>query len=133
MSHGTKEGLQTVAIGVGVLAEAYISFGWLAVVIIMIMMGIFYDAYRTIFFSSRSGLLMMAVGIALLPQMVGIESQMAGYLGGLVQQIVFILIIFAPVIRWRRKEGFESNGRLAVNPGLLRAQIADSGIVRNRR
>lgn len=97
----TEEGLETVAIGVGVLTEAYISFGWLGVVGIMFLMGIFYDAYRRMFFSSRSDLLMTGVGIALLPQMISIESQMAAYLGGIVQQVAFTLLVFLPVIRWK--------------------------------
>jgi hypothetical protein len=97
----TQEGLETVAIGVGVMTEAYVSFGWLGVIGIMFLMGIFYDAFQTIFFSARSGLLMTGTGIALLPQMIGVESQMAAYVGGVVQQIVFTLIIFIPVIRWR--------------------------------
>lgn len=99
----TEEGLENVAIGVGKMTEAYIGFGWIGIVGIMFLMGIFYDAYRKMFFSSRSGLLMTGVGIALLPQMINVESQMAAYLGGVGQQIVFTLLIFSPIIRWRQR------------------------------
>ena len=44
---------------------------------------------------------MVGVGLALLPQMITIESQMATYLGGILQQVIFTLVIFSPVIRWR--------------------------------
>jgi hypothetical protein len=99
-----EEDLDHVAIGVGVMTEAYISFGWYGVVGIMFLIGIFYDVYRRILFSHNSGLLMVGVGIALLPQMITIESQMATYLGGIVQQVIFTLLIFSPVIRWRSRQ-----------------------------
>lgn len=96
-----EEDLDHVAIGVGVMTEAYISFGWYGVVGIMFLIGIFYDVYRRILFSVNSGLLMIGLGIALLPQIISIESQMATYLGGIMQQVIFTLLIFSPVIRWR--------------------------------
>jgi oligosaccharide repeat unit polymerase len=97
----TEEGLENVSIGVGVMTEAYISFGWLGVFLIMFLMGLFYSIYQEFFFTTNSGLLMTSMGIALLPQMISIESQMAAYLGGLLQQIFLTLVIFLPVIRWR--------------------------------
>jgi hypothetical protein len=97
----TEEELNKVSIGVGVMTEAYISFGWYGVVGIMFLIGIFYDVYRRVLFSHNSGLLMVGVGLALLPQMITIESQMAAYLGGIVQQVIFTLLVFSPVIRWR--------------------------------
>lgn len=91
--------LESTAIGVGVMPEAYISFGWFGVVGIMFLMGVFYDFYQRMFFAKTSGALMLCIGVALLPQMIGIESQMAGYLGGILQQVVLTLIVFLPVIR----------------------------------
>jgi hypothetical protein len=82
------------------MTEAYISFGWLGVFLIMFLMGLFYSIYQEFFFTTNSGLLMTSMGIALLPQMISIESQMAAYLGGLLQQIFLTLVIFLPVIRW---------------------------------
>src|SRR6267142_2408791 len=49
-----EEDLDKVAIGVGVMTEAYISFGWYGVVGIMFLIGIFYDVYRRILFSRNS-------------------------------------------------------------------------------
>jgi hypothetical protein len=97
----TEEGLETVAIGVGMMTEAYISFGWIGVVGIMFLLGIFYDVFRSMFFRNASGVLMTAMGIALLPRIINGEAQMAVYVGGIVQQIVFTLLIFSPIIRWR--------------------------------
>jgi len=97
----SEEDLDKVAIGVGIMTEAYISFGWYGVVGIMFLIGIFYDVYRRILFPHNSGLLMVGVGLALLPQMITIESHMAVYLGGIVQQVIFTLLIFSPVIRWK--------------------------------
>ncbi len=98
------EDLDTVAIGVGVLAEAFINFGWLGVIGIMFLLGMFFDFYQSAFLSKSSGLLMSSLGIALLPQMLGVESQMATYLGGIVQQVGLSLLVLLPIIRWRRKQ-----------------------------
>ncbi len=100
----TEEELDKVSIGVGVMTEAYISFGWYGVVGIMFLLGIFYDVYRRALFSQTSGLLMVGVGLALLPQMIAIESQMAAYVGGIGQQVIFTLLVFSPVIRWRSQQ-----------------------------
>ena len=94
-----EEELEGVAIGVGVMTEAYISFGWFGVIGIMFLMGVFYDLYQRTFFGKMSGGLMFCIGVALIPQMIGIEAQMAGYLGGIVQQVILTLIVFLPVMR----------------------------------
>jgi hypothetical protein len=94
--------LDKVAIGVGVLTEAFINFGWFGVVGVMFLLGVFFDFYQKSFLGSDSGVLMSSLGIALLPQMLGIESQMATYVGGIVQQIFFSLVVLLPVIRWKR-------------------------------
>ena len=98
-----QENLDKVSIAVGVLTEAYINFGWPGVVCIMLLMGIFFDFYGKFFFSKGSGLVLTSLGIVLLPQMLAVESQMAQYLGGIVQQAAFALLILLPAIRLRRK------------------------------
>jgi hypothetical protein len=97
-----EEDLNNVAIGVGILTESFISFGWLGVIGIMFLVGIFFDFYQSAFLSKTSGVLMTSLGIALLPQMLGIESQMATYVGGIVQQVGLSLLVFLPIIKWRR-------------------------------
>jgi hypothetical protein len=98
-----EDALDSVAIGVGTMPEAYISFGWFGVLGIMFLLGIFYDVYQRTFFAKSSGGLMFCIGVALIPQMIGIEAQMAGYLGGILQQVLLTLIIFLPVIRLSKK------------------------------
>jgi hypothetical protein len=116
----SEEDLDKVAIAVGVMTEAYISFGWYGVVGIMFLIGVFYDVYRKILFSHNSGLLMVGLGLALLPQLINIESQMAVYLGGIVQQVIFTLLIFSPVIRWRSQQ---SNPQLSLLSPPVRADV----------
>ena len=99
----TDEELESVSIGVGVMTESYISFGLYGVVGIMFLMGVFYDVYARMFFLNTSGLLMTSIGIALLPQMMSIESQMAAYLGGVVQQVAFTILLFIPMVRWKQR------------------------------
>ncbi len=94
-----EEDIGKVSIGVGVLTEAFISFGWFGVVGIMFLLGVFFGFYQQSLLGKSSGLLMSSLGIALLPQMLGIESQMAAYLGGIVQQVLFSLLVLLPIIR----------------------------------
>jgi len=95
-----EEDLDSVAIAVGVLIEAYISFGWLGVVVIMFLLGIFFDFYLRLFFGPSSGTVLSSLGIVLLPQILGIESQMAVYLGGILQQALFSLLFLLPAFQW---------------------------------
>ena len=97
-----EEDLGNVSIGVGVLAEAFISFGWVGVIAIMFLLGVFFDFFQSSFLGRSSGLLMTSLGIASLPQMLGLEAQMATYLGGIVQQVSFSLIVMLPIIRWNQ-------------------------------
>jgi hypothetical protein len=105
-----EDNLDSVSIGVGTMTEGYISFGWIGVVGIMFLLGIFYDFYQRFFFAQTSGPLMWCIGVALLPQMIGIEAQMAGYLGGILQQVILTLIVFLPIMRFSR------NGQLTKQP-----------------
>lgn len=94
--------LDRVSIAVGFITEAFMSFGWLGVVFIMFLVGVILDLYRRLFFSKTAGLVLSSLGIVLLPQMLAIESQMAQYLSGIVQQIIFSLLVMAPAIQWRQ-------------------------------
>jgi hypothetical protein len=97
----SEDDLASTSIGVGFLAEGYISFAWPGVVGIMFLLGIFFDFYQNFFFSRSSGILLGSIGVILLPQMLGIESQMASYLGGVIQQVLFVLVVFLPALRIR--------------------------------
>ena len=97
----SEDNLTSVSIGVGFLTEAYISFAWTGLVGIMLLLGIFFDFYQNFFFSRSSGVLLGSLGVVLLPSMLGIESQMAAYLGGVIQQVLFVLLVFLPALRIR--------------------------------
>jgi hypothetical protein len=94
-----EEDLNRVAISVGLLTEAYMNFGWAGVVGIMFLIGIFFDFYQKAFLSKTSGALMTGIGVILLPQFLAVESQMAQYVGGIVQQVFVTLIVMLPIIR----------------------------------
>jgi hypothetical protein len=71
---------------------------------IMFLLGIFCDFYQNAFLGRSAGMLMNGIGIVLLPQMMGVESQLAVYLGGFVQQVSFTLLLLLPVISWIPRE-----------------------------
>lgn len=96
----TKEDdLEGVSISVGVMTEGFMNFGWVGALGIMFLLGIFYDFFQKLFLSKESGILWTALGMVLLPQLLAIESQMAQYLGGLIQQVAFTLVIMFPALR----------------------------------
>ena len=96
----TEEALGSTAVAVGFLTESYISFGWLGVVILMYLVGIFLDFVQNFLLSKRAGLLLGGVGVVLLPYFLSVESQMAVYLGGFIQQVVLALLVFLPAIQF---------------------------------
>ena len=91
-----RQGLGGVSIAIGTLTEGYMNFGWLGVVIVMFFLGLLFDFVQRSFLSLESGFLFAAIGIAILVQFMQIESQMAIYLGGLVQKVALALILFIP-------------------------------------
>ena len=97
-----EESLSGVSIAVGVLTEGYMNFGWVGAMGIMFLVGIFFDFYQRLFLSRGSGILLTSLGIIILPQLLAIESQMAQYLGGIVQQVFFALLVMAPALSFRR-------------------------------
>jgi hypothetical protein len=96
-----EEDLNGVSIAVGVLTEGYISFGWLGAMGIMFLLGVFFDFYQNAFLTKQSGIILTALGIVLLPQFLTIESQLAQYLGGVVQQVILTLLVMLPAMSRR--------------------------------
>ncbi len=97
-----EEDLGQVSIAAGTLTEGFMNFSWPGAVGIMFLLGIFFDFYQTTFLSIKSGPLLQAVGVVLLPTFLSIESQMAQYLGGITQEVVVILIVMLPAIKLTR-------------------------------
>jgi hypothetical protein len=114
----TEEDLARVSISVGLLTEGFMNFGWAGVVGVMFLAGIFFDFYQKTFLAKSSGALMTGIGVILLPQFLAVESQMAQYLGGIVQEVVVTLIVMLPIIRIR---GLRSRG--ATTPRFKRFRV----------
>ncbi len=93
--------ISSVSIAVGTLAESYINFGWLGPLLIIFPLGIFLGSMQRIFLRADSGLLFSSLGAVLVPQLLAVESQMAEYVAGLVQQVFVVLLVLIPVLRSR--------------------------------
>jgi len=91
-----------VSIAAGTLAEGYINFSWPGAAGIMFLLGIFFDFYQLTFLSAKSGPLLKAIGVVLLPTFLAVESQLAQYFGGIVQEVEVILIVMLPAIKITR-------------------------------
>lgn len=90
-----KEDLSGVSIACGFEAEGYMNFGWFGIIAVGLFVGFVFAYYEFAFFSTTSSsLAATAVGLALLPGFLAIESQLVQYLGGVVQIIVVAFIIF---------------------------------------
>lgn len=98
----TEDQLSQVSIAVGTLTEGYINFSWPGVIAIMFLLGIFFDFYQTTFLSASSGPWLKAIGIVLLPPFLAIESQLAQYLGGIIQEVVILLLVMIPALKVTR-------------------------------
>jgi len=99
------EHLSSVSIAVGTAAESFINFGWWGPFLIMIPLGIFFDYFQHAFLARDSGWVFNAIGIALLPNFLAIESQLAQYLAGIVQCVVVFLLVLWPVLHVCIREG----------------------------
>ena len=95
--------LDGVSISVGVAAESYIAYGWFGTVGIMMLIGVVLDGIATVCLARNSGVLMKGIGLALVPSLVGIEAQMAQYLGGLLQQALVTIAVMLPIVQVRRR------------------------------
>jgi len=100
--------IENVGISVGTLTESYISFGWFGPVTVMFFLGLLLGLLRELFMRNASGFLLSSIGVALLPGLLVVESQMAVYVSGLVQQVLFAFLILAPAITVVRRGSGES-------------------------
>jgi hypothetical protein len=115
--------LDGVSIGVGVLTEGYISFGWIGAAFVRAFVGVVLDCVTSLMLTRNAGVLMRGVGMALLPGFAVMEAQMSGYLGGVVQQAFLTIIVLLPMAqvtrRWQAVPGFRRR-RAPVAPPPLR-------------
>lgn len=116
--------LSSVSIAVGTVAESYINFGWLGPLLVILPLGIFLGTFERIFLHADSGLLFSCLGAVLVPQLLAIESQMAEYVAGLVQQIALVLLVLIPTLESRMgnksRPGYTS-APFSLNPTITRS------------
>lgn len=110
-----ERNLDSVSIAVGMLAEGYISFGWMGAVAVMVLVGVVLDCISALTLTRGAGVLMKGVGMALLPGFVAMESQMAQYFGGIVQTSLLCIAIILPIVEVRH--------RRQVQPGFRRRRV----------
>jgi hypothetical protein len=98
--------LNGVSIAVGYLPESYINLGWFGPPLVMFWLGIVLGLFDKIFLRRASGLLLNSIGVALLPQLLLVEAQLAQYIAGVGQQVAIALITLAPLFDLRRNEAY---------------------------
>jgi hypothetical protein len=108
--------IESVGIAVGAITESYINFGWFGPAPVMFCLGLVVGVFQAIFLRTGSGLLLGSIGVALLPGLLSVESQMAVYVAGLVQQILFALIVLAPVLELRSNDDRRHTRRVLPHP-----------------
>ena len=70
------------------------NFGWIGILAVGFLIGFAFGIYEVACFSAGSGLAATAVGLALLPGFLTIESQLVQYLGGILQLALAAGIVF---------------------------------------
>ena len=100
-------GLNGVSIAVGYLPESYINFSWFGSPVVMFCLGILLGLFDRIFLRRASGLLLNSIGVALLPQLLLVEAQLAQYIAGFGQQVAVALITLAPMFDLRRNQAYQ--------------------------
>jgi len=102
-----RQDLMSVSIACGFEAEGYMNFGWVGILGIGLLVGSVLAIYELAFFSRGSTLTAIAVGLALLPGFLTIESQLVQYLGGILQLAFAAAIVFHQAERERSSHGVQ--------------------------
>ena len=89
-----RNDLSSVSIACGFEAEGYMNFGWMGIFGAGLLVGFALGVYEVAFFSIGSSLTAIAVGLAMLPGFLTIESQLVAYLGGILQVAFAAGIVF---------------------------------------
>ena len=103
LSYGVtrEQDLDHVAIGAGLIPEAYMNFGWPGVPMVMCLAGIVLGIFERIFLARDAGVFASAVGLAYVLQLLSLNGQAAAYFGGMIQIVGLTILIFLPGLRFR--------------------------------
>jgi hypothetical protein len=108
-----RHDLMSVSIACGFEAEGYMNFGWAGIVAVGFLVGFVLGIYELAFFSVGSSLTAIAVGLALLPGFLTIESQLVQYLGGVLQLVFAAAVVFHQAKAKRSSYGVQGTARTA--------------------
>jgi hypothetical protein len=114
-----REHLSSVSIACGFEAEGYMNFGWYGIVVVGLLVGVVLGIYETVFFGVGSGRTAIAIGLALLPGFLTIESQLVQYLGGILQFAVAAGIVFHQASDKRLSYGALGSTQMNGRPGAV--------------
>jgi len=120
-----ERNLDKTSIAVGSMAEGYVNFGWLGVIAVMLGIGAILRIYEVMCSTSQSNTLLLAIGISLLPPFLAIESQLAQYIAGMLQNVFLTFLIFLPVTRKKMEVPHPATGRETSAPR-IRGYRADT-------
>jgi hypothetical protein len=102
LSYGVtqQQDLDRVAIGAGLIPEAYMNFGWVGVPAVMGLAGMFLGIFERVFLARDAGVFASAVGLAYVLQLLSLNGQAAAYFGGMIQVVGLTILIFLPGLRF---------------------------------
>jgi hypothetical protein len=113
-----QQDLDHVAIGAGLIPEAYMNFGWFGIPAVMCLAGVILGVFERVFLSRHAGIFASAVGLAYVLQLLALNGQAAAYFGGMIQIVGLTILIFLPGLRFPKRTG-QLRWRVPVLPGAV--------------
>jgi hypothetical protein len=98
-----QDDLDHVAIGAGLIPEAYMNFGWAGIPLAMCLAGVVLGIFERIFLGWHAGPFASAVGLAYVLQLLALNGQAAAYFGGMIQILGLTVLIFLPGLRFQKR------------------------------
>jgi hypothetical protein len=100
-----QQDLDRVAIGAGLIPEAYMNFGWFGIPAVMCLAGAALGLFERVFLNRHAGVFASAVGLAYVLQLLALNGQAAAYFGGMIQIVGLTILIFLPALRFPKRTG----------------------------
>ena len=104
-----QEDLDHVAIGAGLIPEAYMNFGWAGIPVVMCLSGVILGVFERALLGRQAGVFASALGLAYVLQLLSLNEQAAAYFGGMIQIVGLSILIFLPALRFQNRP---SRGRI---------------------